>query len=97
MTVDGKMADSMMVFATEKSEIKFEHLITRSLAVETDKSAVVTISATDTLQNLNLQLRSTSSFASNNVFIANKYLQLSDSASLKLSGRSLENFGVRKN
>jgi len=97
MTVAGKMADSMMAFATEKAEIKFEHLVTNSLSVETDKAANVTISATDTLNNLHLQLRSTSSFIANNVFIANKTLQLSDSASLKLSGRSLENFGVKKN
>ncbi len=97
MTVTGKMEDSMMAFATEKAEIKFEHLLTNSLSVETEKAASVSISATDTLKNLHLQLRSTSSFTSNNVFIANKTLQLNDSASLKLSGRSLENFGVKKN
>ena len=97
MTVAGKMADSMMAFATEKAEIKFEHLVTHSLEVETDKSAAVTISATDTLPTLHLLLRSTSSFIANNVFIANKYLQITDSASLKLSGRSLENFGVKRN
>ncbi|MES2328493.1 MAG: hypothetical protein V4539_02755 [Bacteroidota bacterium] len=97
MTITGKMDDTIRAVATDKAEIKFEHLVTHSLAVETDKNATVTLSATDTLQNLHLQLRSTSSFTSNNVFIANKILLLGDSASLKLSGRSLDNFGIRKN
>lgn len=97
MNIDGKMADSISAIATDKAEIKFEHLVTNSLKVDADNTAKVTVSATDTLRNLHVQLRSTSSFIASNVFIINKDLQMSDFASLKLSGRSLENFGVKRN
>jgi hypothetical protein len=96
MNIDGKMADSISAIASNKADIKFDHLTTKALRIEADNTSKVSISGTDSLKNLYVQLRSTSSFSANNVFISNKYLQMTDSASLRLSGRSLENFGVKK-
>ncbi len=97
MNIEGKMADSISAIATDKADIKFEHLATSTLRIDADNTSKVSVSATDSLKNLYVQLRSNSSFTANNVFITNKYLQMTDSASLKLSGKSLENFGVKRN
>ncbi len=97
MTVTGKMADSISATAVNKATIKFEHLKTAYLKADADKNASISISATDTLQRLSLQLKSHSSFAANNVYIINRNLQLGDSASLQLSGKSLQTFGIGKN
>jgi hypothetical protein len=96
MNLSGKMADSIRAIASNKSTISFENLQTHYLKAEADKTARIMISATDTLQNLSLELKSHSNFVANNVYIQKRELQLGDSASLQLTGKSLQTFGIVK-
>jgi hypothetical protein len=97
MNITGKMADSLAVSAASKSEMQFLHLSTQYLTITGTDKASITISASDKIPELVLRLKSTSRFTADNVLIENKKLELSDSASLQLTGRSLADFGIKKN
>lgn len=97
MTLDGAMADSITITANRRAQVKVQHLQTGYLEVNADNSATVWVGATDSIKSVHIRLKDKSSFAADNVLIGEKTLRLSDSASLKLTGRSLANFGIHPN
>jgi hypothetical protein len=97
INIQATTADSVKVEALKKTEVKFQHLNAHYLEVTADNAASVSVSSTDTLASLALNLQSTSSFGANNVYIKNSHFLIGDSASLRLSGKSLDNIGIKRN
>jgi hypothetical protein len=65
------------------------------LMVNASDKASINVSSKDTINQASIQLNGQSSFSANNIVIKQKKLQLGDSASLHLKGRSLKDFGVQ--
>jgi hypothetical protein len=97
MTINGRMADSFLLKTANDSHIRLYHLQTKLLSIDAGQSAGISVMQTDTIPSLQLRLQGRSSFTADNIVILNKKLQLGDSASLVLTGRSLADFGIKKN
>jgi hypothetical protein len=66
-----------------------------TLSVFAGNSAAVAISAEDTINKMTVQLNDRSSFNAKDLLIVERSMQLSSRANLQLSGRSIENFGLK--
>jgi hypothetical protein len=97
MLVYGKVADTFSISATDNARVSLSHLHTNQLMIKANGDANLTLQATDTLPSLQLELEGKSAFTNSNMIILKKNIRLGDSASLVLSGRSLADFGIKKN
>ncbi|MEO8173617.1 MAG: DUF2807 domain-containing protein [Sediminibacterium sp.] len=84
---------SVTANAESKVDLKLNKINT--LIVNASGKSSVNVSAKDTIQQANIQLNDKSSLNAYNIIIKEKKLQLSDSSSLLLRGRSIKDFGVQ--
>jgi hypothetical protein len=86
--------DSFSVTANAKSNVDIRLNKIRLLTIKANSTAVVTVSSKDTISAADIQLDGKSSFNAKNIVIKQKKLQLGDSTTLHLTGRSMKDFGV---
>ena len=96
-TISKMKTDNLLLMADKQSQITFLNGHISTLGVVADSLAIVNVTSSDTISYADIQLKGSSSFLAQDVIILNRKLQLSSSSALSLSGKSLENFGVKKN
>ena len=96
-TIDKMKTDSLSLIADKQSQISFTNGQITTLSVVADSLANVSVTSSDTIAYAAIQLKGFSSFKAQDAIILNRKLQLSSGSILSLSGRSLENFGIKKN
>jgi hypothetical protein len=88
-------AESLSVSANDESKVDLKLKKVNTLIVNASDKASVNVSTKDTINQAIIQLNDQSSFSANNIIIRQKKLQLGDSTSLHLKGRSMKDFGVQ--
>lgn len=87
--------DSLSVNAKEKSGINLNLRKLQWLSVNAAGNVSINVASKDTIGNALIQLADKSSFNAKDIIIRQKKLQLGDSATLHLTGRSIKDFGVQ--
>ncbi len=96
-TLNKMKTDSLLLIADRQSQISFTNGQINTLSVMADSLGNVSITSSDTIPHATIQLKGFSSFSAQDVIILNRKLQLSPGSSLSLSGKSVENFGIKRN
>jgi len=94
MISDGN-TDSLVIKAAGKAVIDLKLNNALFLAVSATDKATINVSSKDTIRGAEIQLADKSSFTAKDILIKQKKLQLSDSATLHLIGRSIVDFGIK--
>lgn len=87
--------DSLSVTANKKTGVNLKLNKTHWLTVNASDQASIIVAAKDTIGEAMIQLADKSSFSAKDIIIIQKKLQLGDSTTLNLTGRSMKNFGVQ--
>ncbi len=90
-------ADSLSIIATSGSRVDIvgDHL--KNIFVEASGKSAISFSGIDTVLHASLSFKDSSNLHISDVVIKEKSLHMDKLTSLLLSGRSVENFGVKKN
>jgi len=78
---------------------KVDIIVTKldNLSIYGSEDAKIIVFASDTIRHASIQMKDNSIFEARDLVIKQKTLQLGNQASLQLTGRSLEDFGVKRN
>lgn len=87
----------LSIKATRKSEVEVRAGSIKTLSVLAANTASISVSAKDTIAKMNVRLDDKSTFNAKDLVIGERSLQLSKRSNIELSGRSIENFGVKNN
>ncbi|MES2372368.1 MAG: DUF2807 domain-containing protein [Bacteroidota bacterium] len=87
--------ESLSISANNESKVDLKFKKINTLMVNASGKAFINVSTKDTINQANIQLNDLSSFSANNIVIRQKKLQLGDSTTLHLKGRSVKDFGVQ--
>jgi hypothetical protein len=87
--------ESFSVTANKESKVDLKLKKTNLLIVNASDKASINVYSKDTINQASIQLNDKSSFDANYVIIRQKNLQLGDSTTLHLRGRSMKDFGVQ--
>ena len=88
-------AESLTVVAKEGAAVNLQLKKLNQLTITGFDKTAFTLSAKDTINQANIQLNERSSLTANDLIIKQKTLTLGDSASVKLIGRSMKDFGLQ--
>lgn len=89
-----KISSVQELMALDKEKRKFS-LPPASLSIVAKGRARVSLETKDTLNNVSIRLDDKSTFIARDVVMKHRKLQLGNQANLQLSGRSIENFGLK--
>lgn len=87
--------DSLTVTAFGRSQVNLSNIKTGAISINASGTSKVTIEATDSINNVIVNLKDKSCFSANNVILKSKVLHMSDSCSLQLTGKSIVDFGIK--
>jgi hypothetical protein len=87
--------DSLSVTANKKTGINLNLRKIKWLNVNATDNVSIIVASKDTIGSALIQLADKSSFSAKDIIIRQKKLQLGDSATLNLTGRSMKDFGIQ--
>lgn len=85
----------LSIKAVRKAEVDVKAGGLKTLSIAAANTASIGVSAKDSIAAMNIRLDDNSSFNAKDLVIGQRSLQLGKRANLQLSGRSIENFGLR--
>lgn len=93
--INADHTDSLSVTANKKTGVNLKLNKPHWLTIDASNEASITVTSKDTIGGALIQLTDKSSFTAKDIIIKQKKLQLGDSTTLHLTGRSMKDFGVQ--
>lgn len=92
----GKDIDSLSIVAEKNADIRLNAEKARAIDALAIHNGEISLSVKDAVGSLHVKLEDESGLYANNVAADRKNIQVSERASIRLKGRSIDNFGLKK-